>query len=55
MLDKALQLVNASGFTDATSRGTNLRWLGKITARKPGISGTPTDTRWSASQALVDW
>jgi len=38
MLDKAHQLVNASGFTDSTSRGTNLRWLGKVTARKPGIS-----------------
>jgi ubiquinone/menaquinone biosynthesis C-methylase UbiE len=43
MLDKALQLVNASGFMDATSRSTNLRWLGKITARKPEISPTPAD------------
>jgi ubiquinone/menaquinone biosynthesis C-methylase UbiE len=42
MLDKAHQLVNASGFMDATSRGTNLRWLGKITARKPGTPGAPT-------------
>jgi ubiquinone/menaquinone biosynthesis C-methylase UbiE len=43
MLDKALELVKASGFMDATSRGTHLRWLGKITARKPEISLTPTD------------
>ena len=42
MLDKALQLVNACGFVDATSRRTNLDWLGKITARKPEISPTPT-------------
>ena len=32
MLDKAHQLVNESRFLNATSRGTNLRWLGKITA-----------------------
>jgi ubiquinone/menaquinone biosynthesis C-methylase UbiE len=43
MLDKAHQLVNESGFLNATSRGTNLRWLGKITARKPGATGTPAD------------
>jgi ubiquinone/menaquinone biosynthesis C-methylase UbiE len=48
MLDKALQLVNAYGFVDATSGGTNLRWLGKITARKPEISVTPTDPGRSA-------
>jgi ubiquinone/menaquinone biosynthesis C-methylase UbiE len=35
MLDKALRLVNASGFTDVTSGSTNLGWLGKMTARKP--------------------
>jgi demethylmenaquinone methyltransferase/2-methoxy-6-polyprenyl-1,4-benzoquinol methylase len=34
MVDKAFQFVNASGFTDAASGPTNLRWLGKITARK---------------------
>jgi ubiquinone/menaquinone biosynthesis C-methylase UbiE len=34
MLQKALQLVDAAGFTDAVSGPTNLRWLGKITARK---------------------
>ena len=43
MLDKAFQLVSASGFTDARSKGTNLSWLGKITARKPEKSHTPTD------------
>ena len=37
MLDKALRLVSASGFTDVTSGSTNLGWLGKMTARKPGI------------------
>jgi ubiquinone/menaquinone biosynthesis C-methylase UbiE len=37
MLDKALQLVSASGFTDVASGSTNLGWLGKITARKPGL------------------
>ena len=42
MLDKALQLVNASGFMDVSPQGTNLRWLGKITAHKPEISSTPT-------------
>jgi ubiquinone/menaquinone biosynthesis C-methylase UbiE len=34
MVDKALQFVNGSGFTDAATGPTNLRWLGKITARK---------------------
>jgi ubiquinone/menaquinone biosynthesis C-methylase UbiE len=48
MLDKALQLVNASGFMDATPQGTNLGWLGKITARKPEISPTPTDLKQSS-------
>jgi ubiquinone/menaquinone biosynthesis C-methylase UbiE len=33
-LDKALQLVNTAGFVDTAVGGTNLRWLGKITARK---------------------
>jgi ubiquinone/menaquinone biosynthesis C-methylase UbiE len=37
MLDKALQLVSASGFTDVASGSTNLGWLGKMTARKPEI------------------
>jgi hypothetical protein len=48
MLDKALQLVNASGFMDAAPQGTNLRWLGKITARKPEISPTQTDLKQSS-------
>jgi ubiquinone/menaquinone biosynthesis C-methylase UbiE len=43
MLDKAFQLVSASGFRDARSGGTNLSWLGKITARKPEKSHMPTD------------
>jgi ubiquinone/menaquinone biosynthesis C-methylase UbiE len=47
MLDKALWLVGASGFVDAASGGTNLSWLGKITARKPEKSRTPTDG-WSS-------
>jgi ubiquinone/menaquinone biosynthesis C-methylase UbiE len=34
MVDKALQLINAAGFTDAAAGATNLGWLGKITARK---------------------
>jgi ubiquinone/menaquinone biosynthesis C-methylase UbiE len=34
MVDKALQLAIASGFTGATRGDTNLGWLGKITARK---------------------
>jgi ubiquinone/menaquinone biosynthesis C-methylase UbiE len=34
MLDRALQLVSASGFRGATSGDTNLGWLGKITALK---------------------
>jgi ubiquinone/menaquinone biosynthesis C-methylase UbiE len=38
MLDKALGLVRASGFIDVASAGTNLGWLGKITAHKPEIS-----------------
>ena len=38
MLDKALGLVQASGFVDVASGGTNLSWLGKITAHKPGTS-----------------
>jgi ubiquinone/menaquinone biosynthesis C-methylase UbiE len=42
MLDKALRLVGASGFADAASGGTNLGWLGKITARKPESSATHT-------------
>jgi ubiquinone/menaquinone biosynthesis C-methylase UbiE len=37
MLDKAVRLVSASGFTDVASGGTNLGWLGKMTARKPEI------------------
>lgn len=37
MLDKALRLVSASGFTDVASGSTNLGWLGKMTARKPEI------------------
>jgi ubiquinone/menaquinone biosynthesis C-methylase UbiE len=43
MLDKTRALVNAAGFMNVASRGTNLRWLGKITARKPEISDTSTD------------
>jgi ubiquinone/menaquinone biosynthesis C-methylase UbiE len=35
MLDKAVGLVSASGFTDVASGSTNLGWLGKMTARKP--------------------
>jgi ubiquinone/menaquinone biosynthesis C-methylase UbiE len=35
MLDKSLGLVHASGFVDVASGGTNLSWLGKITAHKP--------------------
>jgi ubiquinone/menaquinone biosynthesis C-methylase UbiE len=38
MLDKALGLVNASGFTDVISGRTNLSWLGKISARKPAAA-----------------
>ena len=38
MLDKACGLVGASGFVDVASGGTNLRWLGKLTARKPETS-----------------
>ena len=38
MLDKALGLVQASGFVDVASGGTNLSWLGKITAHKPETS-----------------
>jgi ubiquinone/menaquinone biosynthesis C-methylase UbiE len=34
MVDKALQLAVASGFTDATPGDTNHSWLGKITAHK---------------------
>jgi ubiquinone/menaquinone biosynthesis C-methylase UbiE len=37
MLDKALRLVSASGFTDVASGSTNLGWLGKMTARKPEV------------------
>jgi ubiquinone/menaquinone biosynthesis C-methylase UbiE len=40
MLDKALRLISASGFTDVASGSTNLGWLGKITARKPEIPAT---------------
>jgi ubiquinone/menaquinone biosynthesis C-methylase UbiE len=43
MLDKTLALVSAAGFMNVASQGTNLRWLGKITACKPEISGTSTD------------
>jgi ubiquinone/menaquinone biosynthesis C-methylase UbiE len=35
MLDKALGLVEAAGFTDISTGSTNLGWLGKITAHKP--------------------
>jgi hypothetical protein len=38
MLDKALGLVQASGFTDVTTGSTNLGWLGKVTAHKPETS-----------------
>jgi ubiquinone/menaquinone biosynthesis C-methylase UbiE len=34
MIDKALNLVTAAGFTGIASDRTNLGWLGKITARK---------------------
>jgi len=34
MIDKALGLVTAAGFTHVAHAGTNLGWLGKITARK---------------------
>jgi ubiquinone/menaquinone biosynthesis C-methylase UbiE len=34
MIDKALKLVTAAGFTGIASGRTNLGWLGKITARK---------------------
>jgi ubiquinone/menaquinone biosynthesis C-methylase UbiE len=34
MINKALQLVIMAGFTGVASGGTNLGWLGKITARK---------------------
>jgi ubiquinone/menaquinone biosynthesis C-methylase UbiE len=38
MLDKALGLVHAYGFVDVATGGTNLSWLGKITAHKPETS-----------------
>ena len=38
MLDNALGLVQASGFIDVATGGTNVGWLGKITARKPETS-----------------
>jgi len=38
MLDKALDLVQASGFVDVATGSTNLGWLGKITAHKPETS-----------------
>ncbi len=34
MINKALTLVTAAGFSGIVSGGTNLGWLGKITARK---------------------
>jgi ubiquinone/menaquinone biosynthesis C-methylase UbiE len=34
MIERALNLVNAAGFNGIVSGGTNLGWLGKITARK---------------------
>jgi ubiquinone/menaquinone biosynthesis C-methylase UbiE len=34
MINKALDLINAAGFTGAATGRTNLGWLGKITARK---------------------
>jgi hypothetical protein len=34
MLDKALGFVNVAGFSGAATSGTNLGWLGKLTARK---------------------
>jgi ubiquinone/menaquinone biosynthesis C-methylase UbiE len=43
MLDKALRLVSASGFTDVASGSTNIGWLGKITAKKPEMPVTPDD------------
>ena len=43
MLDKAVRLVSASGFTDLASGSTNLGWLGKITARKPENPAPPAD------------
>jgi ubiquinone/menaquinone biosynthesis C-methylase UbiE len=38
MLDKAHGFVESSGFSDVATGGTNLGWLGKITARKPETS-----------------
>jgi ubiquinone/menaquinone biosynthesis C-methylase UbiE len=38
MLDRTLGLVHASGFVDVASGSTDLSWLGKITAHKPGTS-----------------
>ncbi len=38
MLDKALGLVQASGFTEIATESTNVGWLGKITACKPETS-----------------
>jgi ubiquinone/menaquinone biosynthesis C-methylase UbiE len=43
MLDKALRLISASGFTDVATGSTNVGWLGKITARKPEIPVTTAD------------
>ena len=43
MLDKALRLVSASGFSDVATGSTNFGWLGKIAARRPEISATPAD------------
>ncbi|MFL6043642.1 MAG: class I SAM-dependent methyltransferase [Propionibacteriaceae bacterium] len=34
MINKALDLINAAGFTGAATGRTNLGWLGRITARK---------------------
>ena len=45
MLDKALRLVSASGFTHVTSGSTNLGWLGKMTARKPETPGSADSER----------
>ena len=43
MLDKAVRLVSASGFSDVTIGSTNFGWLGRIAARRPEISATPAD------------
>jgi ubiquinone/menaquinone biosynthesis C-methylase UbiE len=38
MLEKTLGLVQGTGFTEVATGGTNLGWLGKITAHKPETS-----------------